>query len=114
MSPVAEHGGMWPVDPQELMALQVELAAAPTEPWRPPADPSVAACWVSFGRGPSGHGSPGDPAWAGAVIVREGKVVARHEKHGACGAQYARSARPAGTTGRARRPCPASRRVRAA
>jgi deoxyribonuclease V len=79
---------MWPVDPQELIALQVELAAATTEPWRPPVDPSVAAWWVSFPRGLTGRGGPGDPAWAAAVTVRAGRVVARHELAGAAGAAY--------------------------
>lgn len=76
------------MDPQELMALQVELAAAATEPWRPPVDPSVAACWVSFTRGLTGRGGPGDPAWGAAVTVRGGRVVARHELAGAVGAAY--------------------------
>jgi deoxyribonuclease V len=79
---------MWPVDPQELMALQLELAAAATEPWRPPVAPLVAACWVSFPRGLTGRGGPGDPAWTAAVTMREGRVVARHEQCGAAGAAY--------------------------
>ena len=49
------------MDPQEPMALQVELAASATEPWTPPAGPSVAACWVGFGHGLTGRGGPGDP-----------------------------------------------------
>lgn len=76
------------MDPQELMALQVELAAAATEPWKPPVDPLVAACWVSFPRALSGRGGPGDSAWAAAVTVRTGRVVARQEHRGAAGAAY--------------------------
>ena len=40
--------------------MQDQLAAASTQPWTPPVDPSVAACWVSFGRGLTGRGGPGD------------------------------------------------------
>ena len=79
---------MWPVDPQELMALQLELAAAATESWRPPVDPSVAACWVSFSRGLTGRGGPGDRAWTAAVKMQGGRVVARHEQRGGAGAAY--------------------------
>jgi deoxyribonuclease V len=79
---------MWPADPQELMALQVELATAPTEPWRPPVDPSVAACWVSFLRGLTGRGGPGDPAWTAAVTMHRGRGVARHEQRVGAGAAY--------------------------
>ena len=77
------------MDPQALMAEQVELAAAVVEPWEPPVDPSVAACWVSFRRGLTGRGGLGDPAWAGAVTVAGGRVVARHVQAGFAGAPYA-------------------------
>jgi hypothetical protein len=54
--------------------LQDQLAAASTQPWTPPVDRSVAACWVSFGRGLTGRGGPGDSEWAAAVTVRAGQV----------------------------------------
>lgn len=70
------------------MALQVELATAPTEQWWPPVDPSVAACWVSLSRALTRRGGPGDPAWTAAVKMRRGRVVARHEQRGGAGAAY--------------------------
>ena len=74
---------MWPVNPEGLMAVQVELAATATEPWMPPQDPLVAACWVTFRRGLSGRGAPGDQAW-----VWGGRVVAQHKQQDVAGAAY--------------------------
>ena len=80
---------MWPRDVGDLVARQRWLAPlAPTE-WTPPAHGGcVGGCWVCFPRGVSGAGGAGDPAWAAAVGLRHGEVVAREVVTGAAGAAY--------------------------
>ncbi|MDI6772275.1 MAG: endonuclease V [bacterium] len=68
----------WPEEPEALIAAQEILAAAAPEPWqfaggRPLA---VAGCFVCFPRGSSGTGAAGDPGWAGAALVADGRLVA--------------------------------------
>jgi deoxyribonuclease V len=75
----------WPSSAGELRAVQLELARAAPEPWRPEGTPLVAACFVCFARGKSGPGAAGDPGWAGAalsdgrVAVVEGRAGAPYE-----------------------------------
>lgn len=80
---------MWPTDAESLEAVQHELADATPAPWRP-SDGSllVGGCWVCFPRGLTGRGAAGDPAWAAAVVLREGRVVAQRVCTGATGAPY--------------------------
>ena len=67
---------MWPADAESLVAVQQELADATPEQWRPAEGTLlVGGCWVCFPRGLTGRGGAGDPAWAAAVVVRDGKVV---------------------------------------
>jgi deoxyribonuclease V len=68
----------------ELVAAQLELAAAKPPPWRPAAGLHVGGCFVCFERGGCGPGGPGDGAWAAAALAGEISVVA-----GAAGAAYA-------------------------
>jgi deoxyribonuclease V len=75
----------WPTSAPELQAVQLELARAGSEPWRPRTDPLVGGCFVCFARGKSGPGATGDPGWAGAALadgrsaIVEGKAGAPYE-----------------------------------
>jgi deoxyribonuclease V len=74
----------WPADDAALDRAQAELAAATLPPWRAPADPIVAGCFVCFPRGSEGPGARGDPGWATAATARGPVAVVR----GAAGAPY--------------------------
>ena len=72
---VENHAGMssWPNSPDELMAVQRDLASLRPDPWVPPRDEIVlAGCFVCFEPGP-GLGAGGERAWAAASIVRPGR-----------------------------------------
>jgi deoxyribonuclease V len=86
---------MWPRSAHELIEAQRALAAASPEPWSPdpaaPARPAVGACAVYFPRGetnPPARGARGDPAWAAAAVVRDGRVSAESIVRGHAGAPY--------------------------
>jgi deoxyribonuclease V len=80
----------WPSSDHELVELQHALAreaeaALTASPWSPPPTPVVGGCFVAFARGEAGPGSPGDRAWAAAVLWRaepasagRGRSVDRH------------------------------------
>ncbi|HEY6932805.1 MAG TPA: endonuclease V [Marmoricola sp.] len=78
----------WPDDAQALAAEQQRVAALEDPVWAPPPDAAVGGCWVCFPRGTSGPGEAGDPAWAAAVVLRGGRVVARESRTGSAGAPY--------------------------
>jgi deoxyribonuclease V len=79
----------WPRSAEELMEVQAALAKARPPPWRPPQEEVLAAgCFVCFPRGLPGPGSEGDPAWAGAALVRGGVLVATAVAAGGAGASY--------------------------
>jgi deoxyribonuclease V len=81
---------MWPTQPERLVEVQRALAAREPEPWAPGDGPlRVAACWVCFPRGLAGPGTSGDRAWAAAVAMQGGRVLARHSMTGRAGAAYA-------------------------
>lgn len=68
--------GPWPLTPEELVAQQLELARLQPEPWRFSGTlRSVAACFVCFPRGRTGKGAAGDPGWAAAVLMRDGRLL---------------------------------------
>jgi len=80
---------VWPTSPDELIEVQRALATAAPDPWRPGDDPpAIGACVVVFPRGLGGQGSPGDPAWASAVVLRGRDVLAEAVVPGAAGAPY--------------------------
>lgn len=80
---------MWPVDAESLIAVQRELADADPEKWRPRGGRlRRAGCWACFPRGLTGPGGAGDPAWAAAVVLRDGDVVERRVRAGGAGAPY--------------------------
>jgi deoxyribonuclease V len=78
----------WPASPEELIEAQSTLAAAEAEPWAPPEVPAVAGCFVCFERGLAGAGRPGDRGWAGAAVLRAGRVLATASVEGDAGAAY--------------------------
>lgn len=80
----------WPDTREALIAAQEILAAASPEPWqfaggRPL---SAAGCFVCFPRGGTGPGAAGDPGWAAAAWVAEGRLVAVSVVHGQAHAAY--------------------------
>lgn len=79
---------MWPTDEAALLRAQTAIAAADPPPWVAPPRPVVGGCWVCFPRGLSGPGAAGDPAWAAAVTMREGRLLADRVVTGAAGAAY--------------------------
>lgn len=65
----------WPATPEELIEVQRRLAGATPLLWRPDGLPrSVAGCFVCFPRGYAGRGASGDPGWAAAALVIDGKL----------------------------------------
>lgn len=81
---------MWPVDSESLVRLQRELGDAAPEPWRPATSRLlVGGVWVCFPRGLTGPGAAGDPAWAAAVVLAEGRVVGQRVVRGVATAPYA-------------------------
>ncbi len=67
----------WPATPEDLVKVQQRLAAASPEPWRPAGGVvrSAAGCFVCFPRGREGSGAAGDPGWAAAALVIEGRLA---------------------------------------
>lgn len=82
---------MWPADADSLIAYQQELAGATPELWTPGGTRTrVGGCWVCFPRGLTGPGRAGEPAWAAAVVLSEGRrTESRHVVTGVTGAAYA-------------------------
>jgi deoxyribonuclease V len=79
----------WPASAQELIEAQEELARASPPPWHPGADVlAIGGCFVCFERGPSGPGRKGESAWAGAAIVRRGRIVESAVVEGEAGDFY--------------------------
>ncbi len=78
----------WPATAEELIRLQEELGAAAPELWVPPEQPLVAGCFVCFARGEWGPGVAGEPGWAGAALVEQGRLVAAVSVSGPAGAPY--------------------------
>ena len=78
----------WPGSPEELVAIQRELAALRPAAWRPSPGPAVGGCFVCFPRHATGAGRRGDRAWAAAVVTQRLDVVSRSVVAGAAGAPY--------------------------
>jgi deoxyribonuclease V len=80
----------WPTTVEELEVAQAELArrASDVEPWRPDQEQPLAVGGVFFAS-PSGSGGvAGEPAWAAAVVIREGRIVAEATAVGEASAPY--------------------------
>jgi len=79
----------WPETAEELVREQERLARVEPPRWGAgPGSLAIGGCFVCFARGPSGPGEAGDPGWAGAAIVFDGRVVATAVASGAAGAPY--------------------------
>ena len=79
----------WPASAEALVEAQRELAGLAPEAWIPGEEPwAIGACFVCFGRGGSGPGSGGEPGWAGAAVLREGRVVDQVAVRGEARAPY--------------------------
>jgi deoxyribonuclease V len=79
----------WPTSPDELVAVQRELAALrgpEVELSRPGL--LVGACFVCFSRERSGRGRAHEPGWAAAVLTRDRKLVGSAVMTGTTGAPY--------------------------
>ncbi|MGH2730817.1 MAG: endonuclease V [Actinomycetota bacterium] len=69
--------GTWPVSADELIDAQRALAAMTPQPWQPEGPVTIiGACFVCFGRGISGRGRRGEPAWGAAALARNRKTFA--------------------------------------
>ena len=73
----------WPASAEELVALQLALAAEHPPPGCRRDDDRIGGCFVCFERGPTGPGAPGDRGWAGAAldeaVAVEGTAPAAYE-----------------------------------
>jgi deoxyribonuclease V len=79
----------WPASADELTEVQKELARAAPPPWQPSGGHiAIGGCFVCFERGPSGAGRKGESAWAGAAVVRGGRVVESAVVTGEAGDAY--------------------------
>ena len=79
----------WPASVEALEKAQEELARTEPPPWTPPKRPlTIGACFVCFAANGPRPGARGDPAWAAAVVMRGGRVVASEVGEGEAGAPY--------------------------
>jgi deoxyribonuclease V len=73
----------------EVVRVQAALAAERPAPWDgDPRRAAIGAVAICFARGVTGAGAAGDPAWAGAVVMRGRRVLAEAVVSGAAGAPY--------------------------
>jgi deoxyribonuclease V len=79
---------MWPPDAEALTALQRALAAAPMPAFAFEPGAVVGGCFACFTRGGTGMGEAGDPAWAGAALVRGARLEAGTAVAGSAGGPY--------------------------
>jgi deoxyribonuclease V len=78
----------WPSTAAELMSEQEQLAREAPPLWRPEGEAVVGGCFVCFVRGKSGPGEAGDPGWAAAAVVHDGRIGAHAVVAGEAGAAY--------------------------
>ena len=80
-----------PSTPDELIAVQAELARFHPDPRRPAAEPlAPAGCFVAFEEGPTGPGSrvPTASGWAAAAVLLGGRLVDQAIVSGEAAAPY--------------------------
>src|SRR5919198_1382453 len=81
--------GTWPPSADELVREQEGLSRAAPPLLHAAGRPlAVAGCFVCFPKGKTGAGAAGDPGWAGAALVRRGRVSAQAVVAGEAGAPY--------------------------
>jgi deoxyribonuclease V len=79
----------WPDNEANLIRMQGELAAACPALWTVDNGMlAVAGCWICHPRGQQGKGSAGDPCWAAAALVIDGRLSAVATAAGRCGFAY--------------------------
>jgi deoxyribonuclease V len=79
----------WPATPEELIRMQYKLAAMSPEPWIiGDAVRVVAGCWICHPKGREGKGATGDPCWAAAALVIDGRLSAVEIARGEAPAPY--------------------------
>jgi deoxyribonuclease V len=80
----------WPASAEELVEEQTVLGREAPAQWRLAGEPtSVAGCFVCFARGASGPGARGDAGWAGAALIRKGRLAATGSATGSAPSAYA-------------------------
>jgi deoxyribonuclease V len=78
----------WPTSTSELCAVQQQLAAATPPAWEKPGGAvGIGGCFVCFPRGEA-EGAADAPAWAGAAVSVDARVVAGAGVSGRAGAGY--------------------------
>jgi deoxyribonuclease V len=87
---VAGGATEWPANREELEREQVRLAgdAGRAERWRPTARLRAGGVFVAARRGLSGRGAAGDQAWAAAVTMEAGRLLASAIVPGRLAAPY--------------------------
>lgn len=66
----------WPTSADELRRQQRRLAEARPPAWHPPAGPyAIGGCFVCFARGAPQREARGEPGWAGAAVVVDGRIA---------------------------------------
>jgi deoxyribonuclease V len=79
----------WPETEDELNAVQRRLAALTPQRWYPSQMPyRIGASFVCFPKGFIGPGSPGDLAWAGAVVMTGSRLDAHVVREGTARSAY--------------------------
>jgi deoxyribonuclease V len=79
----------WPAGPDDLIRIQLQLAAASPPPWTLSAGVrAVAGCWVCNPKRGAGKGAAGDPCWSAAVLVTRGRLSAVVTVRGEAEASY--------------------------
>jgi deoxyribonuclease V len=77
----------WPTSANDLEAAQIGLAEATPPLWSVPAIPAIAGAWFTSPTGSAGD-SPGEPAWASAVSLRDGVIMETSLVRGVTAAGY--------------------------
>jgi deoxyribonuclease V len=78
----------WPASAAELTALQASLGRQQPVPWHMHGRPAIAGCFVCWRRGIEGWGTPGEPGWAAAALLADGRLIDGAVVTGAAGAAY--------------------------
>jgi len=80
---------MWPTTPDELISLQHWLSILTPEPWETPETlHAIAGCFVCYPKRHEGPGAAGDPCWAAAAMIRDGRLTALNLAGGEAAASY--------------------------
>ncbi len=79
----------WQIGREELIAIQDRLGKARPDPWQVgDGMSSVAGCFICYPKRHEGRGEIGDPCWAAAALIREGRLNAVEILRGETSAAY--------------------------